>query len=271
MSTNTPNKYELPPAQSSKSGISVSAIISIILVCILGAMLVCSGLFSLFIYPTLIRNRDITQRLKCSNNLSQIAKAIQNYESTYQQLPPAYTVDAEGKRLHSWRTLILPFMGEQALYSRIDLSKPWDDPANAFLKELDVSLFRCPSSKIAPGMTTYQAIDDPRIAFPGSTPQKIENISDGTSNTILLFESDVLDAVHWAEPKDESKSSFLSASRLQARINNDSSPVKFSHRGGRNAVMVDGSTKFVPNGINLEILEGLATSQGEEAVELDNK
>jgi Protein of unknown function (DUF1559) len=234
-------------------------------------MLVCSGLFSLFVYPTLVRNRDIAQRSKCSNNLSQIALAIQNYESTYQQLPPAYTVDAEGKRLHSWRTLILPFMGEQALYSRIDLSKPWDDPANAFLKELDVSLFRCPSSKIAPGMTTYQAIDDPRSAFPGIAPQKIEHITDGTSNTILLFESDSVDAVHWAEPKDQSMSSFLSASQLQARVNNSASLVKPPHRSGRNAVMVDGSTKFVPNGINQEILEGLATSQGGEAAELDNK
>ena len=250
---------------------SVSAIIAIILVCILGVMLVCGGLFAAFITPTLVLARDSSQRMQCSNNVRQIALAMLNYESAYKQLPPAYTVDAEGKRLHSWRTMILPFMGEQALFSRIDLSKPWDDPANAFLKEVDVSLFRCPSSKIAPGMTTYQAIDDPRSVFPGSESQKLENIRDGTSNTILLFESDSVNAVHWAEPKDQSMSSFLSSSKLQARIKNESSPVKLSHKGGRNVVMVDSSTQFIPNGTNQEVLEGLATCQGGEAVELDNK
>ena len=250
---------------------SVSAIIAIILVCILGAMLVCGGLFAAFVTPTLVLARDSSQRMQCSNNVKQIALAILNYETAYKQLPPAYTVDAEGKRLHSWRTLILPFMGEQALYSRIDLSKPWDDPANAFLQEMDISIFRCPSSKIAPGMTTYQAIEDPRSAFPGSTSQKLVSIADGTSNTILLFESDGVNAVHWAEPKDQSMSSFKSSSILQARAKNDSSPVKWSHKGGRNVVMVDGSTHFVPNGTNQEVLEGLATCQGGEAVELDNK
>ncbi len=250
---------------------SVSAIIAIILVCILGAMLVCSGLFAAFVTPTLVLARDSSQRMQCSNNLNLIALAIQNYESACQQLPPAYTVDAEGKRLHTWRTLILPFVGEQALYSRIDLSKPWDDPANAFLQDVDILLFRCPASKIAPGMTTYQAIDDPRSAFPGSEPQKIENITDGSSNTILLFECEGVNAVHWAEPKDQSMSSFLSASQLQARVNNESSPAKRSHRGGRNAVMVDGSPQFFPNGTDQEVLEGLATRQGGETFELDNK
>jgi Protein of unknown function (DUF1559) len=271
LSTYNPNNYELPPSQSSKSGLSVSAIISIILVCILGAMLVCSGLFNAFVYPTLVRNRDIAQRSKCSNNLNQIAIAIQNYESAYKQLPPAYTVDAEGKRLHSWRTLILPFVGEQTLYRRIDLSKPWDDPANAFLQEVDISVYRCPSSKIAPGMTTYQAMEDSRNAFPGTAPQKIDNITDGLSNTILLFESDGAEAVHWAEPKDQSMASFLSASQLQAKVNNSSLPVKPSHRSGRNVVMVDGSTQFVPNGTKQEVLEGLATCYGGESVERNNK
>lgn len=74
-------------------------------------MLVCGGLFAAFVTPTLVLARDSSQRMQCSSNVKQIALAVLNYESAYKQLPPAYTVDAEGKRLHSWRTLILPFMG----------------------------------------------------------------------------------------------------------------------------------------------------------------
>ena len=71
------------------------------------------------------------RRAQCVNNLKQIALALFNYESAYNALPPAYTVDAEGKPLHSWRTLILPYLEKQSLYDSIDLSKPWNDPANA--------------------------------------------------------------------------------------------------------------------------------------------
>ena len=75
--------------------------------------------------------------MQCANNLKQIALALRNYESVYHALPPAYTVDAEGKPLHSWRTLILPYLEQQALYDKIDLSKPWDDPANKEAYETD--------------------------------------------------------------------------------------------------------------------------------------
>ena len=72
------------------------------------------------------------------NNLKQIALALLNYEQAHHALPPAYTVDAQGRPLHSWRTLILPYLDQESLYQTIDLSKPWNDPANA--KALETSL-----------------------------------------------------------------------------------------------------------------------------------
>src|SRR6266436_3697522 len=52
--------------------------------------------------------REAARRAQCSNNLKNIATALKEYESVYHCLPPAYTVDAAGKPLHSWRTLLLP-------------------------------------------------------------------------------------------------------------------------------------------------------------------
>ena len=66
--------------------------------------------------------REPSRRSQCKNNLKQIGLALHNYHEKYQAFPPAYTVDATGKPLHSWRTLILPFVDQQALYDKIDLS-----------------------------------------------------------------------------------------------------------------------------------------------------
>src|SRR4029450_11476448 len=61
------------------------------------------------------------RRMSCQNHLKQIAIALLNYQDVYHSLPPAYTVDASGKPLHSWRTLILPYLEPRALYEKIDL------------------------------------------------------------------------------------------------------------------------------------------------------
>ena len=81
-----------------------------------------------------------------AQNLKQIELALFNYESTYHALPPAYTVDAEGNALHSWRTLILPYLDQTQLYEKIDLSKPWNDPVNAEAFNTRVPVFQCPST-----------------------------------------------------------------------------------------------------------------------------
>ena len=93
-------------------------------------------------------SREAARRMQCSNHLKQIALALQNYADTYGCLPPAHTVDAEGKPLHSWRTLILPFMEQKELYDQIDLSKPWDDPANEKAMKTKISYYVCPSETV---------------------------------------------------------------------------------------------------------------------------
>src|SRR4051794_16138712 len=56
--------------------------------------------------PATRSTRGAARRSQCVNNLKQIALALHSYEQAHKALPPAYTVDAQGRRLHSWRTLI---------------------------------------------------------------------------------------------------------------------------------------------------------------------
>ena len=78
--------------------------------------------------PAMRSAREPARRTQCRYNLKQIGLALHEYEQAFGVLPPAYTVDAEGKRLQSWRVLILPYLDQAALYKLIDLTKPWDDP-----------------------------------------------------------------------------------------------------------------------------------------------
>ena len=256
MSNSTQPNYELPSSQHSKSGASAITIVVVLVVGFVACLFVCGGIMVALMIPAVSSARDAARRMHCSNNLKQIGLAFHNYHAAYGSLPPAFTVDADGNRLHSWRTLILPFMEQSNLYQQIDFTKPWDDPANAILQQMEVPVFRCPSSKVAVGMTTYQIIDDPSSPFPGSTPSTFYDIRDGLSNTLFVIETDEQDAVHWAEPKDQSQLSYLSA-------------VKASHSGGRNAVMGDGAVLFLSDNMDQKVANAIATRNGGENVNYD--
>ena len=89
-------------------------------------------------------------------------RALWSYAEEHQNaLPPACTTDADGQPLHSWRTLILPYLGEQQLYEMIDLTKPWHDPVNAEAGKMCLSVYQCPSGPDPAYYTTYLAVVTP--------------------------------------------------------------------------------------------------------------
>lgn len=64
-------------------------------------------------------------------HLREIGLGMHNYVSVYESLPASKT-DSQGRRLHSWQTAILPYLGFIANPGgQIHEDLPWDDPRNS--------------------------------------------------------------------------------------------------------------------------------------------
>ncbi len=184
--------------------------------------------------PSVRSAREPARRTQCMNNLHNIALALHNYEAAYGALPPAYTVDANGKPLHSWRTLILPYLDEKRVYEKIDLSKSWDDPVNAEAAKTVLSIYHCPSDLSPPNYTTYFASVAPNGCFRLTDHRRLSEITDGLSETLLVIEVPSDQSVPWMSPQDADESLVMS-------IGPDS---KLVHTSGFNVAFCDGRARY---------------------------
>lgn len=219
-------------------------------------MLVCGGVLAMLLIPAVQSARTAARRMSSYNNVRIMSLALLNYESTYRALPPAYTVDADGNRLHSWRTLLLPFMDSSGLAQKIDMSKPWNHPDNAFALDYDVPAFRSPLGNTKPGYTSYLAVVDTSTALIGGQSTKLQEITDGTSNTIWIYETSDSKAVHWMEPTDGSIQDFQDevTSTLPKPVS------------GTVCGFVDGLATFLPSSTSPGDVQGFSTRDGCELV-----
>jgi hypothetical protein len=209
-----------------------------------------------FLLPLGQDSRSASARLQCRNNVKNIALALYNYAVHYDALPPAYTVDADGRPLHSWRTLILPYLDEQRLYAKIDLSKPWDNSANAEAHNTIPRVYQCPSGDRASNYTSYLAIVGANACFHATQPRANSEITDDTSETLMVFEGAAEQAVHWMAPQDADERMVLS---LTGNGN-------LTHSGGTNVATVSGSVQFLSDRISQETLRALISIAGNERI-----
>jgi type II secretory pathway pseudopilin PulG len=212
------------------------------------------GILVALLLPTVRTAREPARRTQCSNNLKQIAIALQNYESDFHALPPACTVDEDGKPLHSWRTLILPYIEQKALYDKIDLSRPWDDPANKEAYETWLDVYRCPSTDCPEGHTTYLAVVTPDSCFRPGEPRRLAEITDARDLTLMVLEVDSDQCVHWMSPDDAGEQDILN------RGTQGGAP----HPGGRQAVFVDGYVRFLKSDLEPAILRAIISIDGQD-------
>ncbi|HEY2411513.1 MAG TPA: DUF1559 domain-containing protein [Pirellulaceae bacterium] len=200
--------------------------------------------------------RESARRASCANNLHNIALALRSYESDFHCLPPAYTVDASGQPLHSWRTLILPYIEQKELYKKIDLSKAWDDPANQEAYNARQPLYACPSSVAGRGKTTFFAVVAPGGCFQPTKSISFAEIKDRRDLTLLVIEVSDKYAAHWMSPQDATEEMIL----------NREADGEFPHPGGSQAAFVDGSVRYLSGNVPADVLQAMISIDGGDDV-----
>lgn len=77
--------------------------------------------------------------------------------------------------------LILPYLGPKgaAIYNQLDLTLPWDAPANSMYHAMIPPQFQCPMDRpFTAGDTSYCVISSPGCAFDGVNHITLHDIHD---------------------------------------------------------------------------------------------
>jgi hypothetical protein len=172
-------------------------------------MVVCALLAVALLLPASRSSPQAARYARCRNNLQRITQAMLRYGEIHGSLPPPFTRGPDGTPLHSWRTLILPYLGEEKLFSAIDLSKPWDDPANARARRSMPDVYACPSSQAPAGRTTYMVVVAPESCFPAEGQVALEDLAEAAPETLLVGDFSWRYAVDWMAPQDTDMESWL--------------------------------------------------------------
>ncbi len=231
---------------------------------VVGALIIGVGIAVLA--PAVQAARASSLKTKSSEKLQLIAQAMQAYHSANGSFPPAFLTDGNGKPKHSWRVLLLPYLGERQLYQQYDMNQAWDSPTNMALVTRMPSVYASPGDDAATTSyeTSYMVVVGRGTIFPGGDKSlNMNQVTDGVSNTILVVES-TESGVNWLEPKD------LEASKMDYAINaGPSDCIRSHHPYGATAVFADGKSHYLTNDLPPEYIEALTTAAKQDHAPLD--
>ena len=152
---------------------------------------------------TASRSFELRRRERCVWNLDELAAALAAYRTEHGRYPPAVVADASGEPMHSWRVLILPYLGRKDLYYEYDFKQPWNGRKNKKLAAQIPDVFRCPNHSQSGAETSYVAVTGPgtawneNIAADAGAPSRPEQL-------ILLVEVENA-GIGWMEPRFDAR------------------------------------------------------------------
>ena len=231
------------------------------------------GLVGIFAGPAYLnelgeswRNRSAKEVIE--SNLSSINKALDDYAIEKGQFPAGgtFAVDDEGMEtgMHSWMTSLLPYLGHMEIYDSIQLSKPWNDEANAPAMQQPVTTFLLPTMEHKPtarGLATthFAGVGGliqtdlgllPTGIFNKNSAIRTADVLDGMSQTLIAGEiARALPA--WGNPENWRT--------IEGPLNKRLSSFGNAAGTGAHFLQGDGSVRFFSNKTSTKVLQRLAT------------
>lgn len=186
--------------------------------------------------PAVQAAREAARRATCLNNMKQIGLAVHSRLDDVRTFSPSSTsdvdqggwiIDPTSQNIHSWRTLILPYLELSSLKRQINFGVSAFDPRNLPAASQLVPCYRCPSytgpqysvypsyTRISKTLTIanyvamgasdaghlYGAVDGLKpdgVIYPQSAT-KPADITDGLSNTLLIVETREQNVMVWVD------------------------------------------------------------------------
>lgn len=214
--------------------------------------------------PIIASNWTIRYQMESGQQLKQLAVGVQSYEGASMTLPPGMTIDAEGRQLHSWMTLILPMLEQRGVYDQIDLARAWDDPVQGKVFETKLKAYQSPYPHVrertdAQGRVLAHYAGNLHV-IGGTAVRTTRDISDGAANTILAGEAGG-NYVPWGQP----------GNWRDPALGINQSPAGFGSPSQYGALFVfaDGHVAMLPYKTSPEVLRALATPAGGEVTPED--
>ena len=252
------------------------------------------------ILPAVQQAREAARRMNCSNNLKQLALAVEYYTDSNGCYPAAYSRKAPN-RYWAWPAKILSGLEQNTIFEKIDFSITPTDPQFEPVVKTFLSVLQCPSAPQnelvndnsgIPGCedmaeTKYVAVSDHKafvtggsmpngsgVMFDNSAVKRAE-IIDGLSHTFLLTEFDAKAPNPGALCTDPKHTGFPWATFCKVTtaygINTPqtiaSDPyVNSDHPGAANFAFADGHVRFINETIEQPVLDALTTRAGGEVI-----
>jgi len=255
--------------------------------------------------PAVQAAREAARKTTCKDNLHNIGVALHNYHETHSALPPGWVDQPNSdQRGWGWGALILPFLEETNLHSRLDFES---EPPSGGITRRFVKVYICPSDSAPninnnyagnPAKSNYAGCIGNRShgnsgdgsnggigsnaarqgAFHRNSIVRFRDFTDGMGNCVIVGESAL------AYRNDSSQDGKVWFGKTANRDNPDAAATLFRtgtgaslpngtneyggsnsmHPGGAHYLLGDGVVRFISENINGNTWAALGTIKNEE-------
>jgi prepilin-type N-terminal cleavage/methylation domain-containing protein/prepilin-type processing-associated H-X9-DG protein len=160
--------------------------------------------------PAVQSAREAARRTQCTNNLTQLGIAIENYEATNLVLPPG-VVDRVGPVVETptsyqfgWICQILPYLEQKTVYKRLDFASGIYTTNNLTARSVTMYVLLCPSDGrrsgwgnrvqnfgVGPSNAALMSLPDPASTAYAACHNDVEAPIDANNNGVFFLNSRV--------------------------------------------------------------------------------